>query len=126
MNFYQTQIAEIKAKYLPEDYIFQRVIKAKSYIQLNFAAPLTLEEIAGEGNFSKYHFIRMFKIAYGITPHQYLISVRIEKAKQLLKSQKSVTETCFAVGFESVSSFTGLFKKMTGAAPSAYRNKYRR
>jgi AraC-like DNA-binding protein len=80
--------------------------------------------MASEANFSKYHFIRLFKKAYGKAPHQYLIAVRIENAKLLLQSHHSVSETCFAVGFDSPASFSSLFKKMTGLTPSAYQNNH--
>ena len=58
---------------------------------------------------------------YGKTPHQYLTSVRMENAKILLnKTDIPVSETCYAVGFESVSSFSGLFRNLTGLSPSEY------
>lgn len=123
MNFYQTQIAEIKNNFLPPESIFRQMIRAKEFIESNFDDEICLDKMAREGNFSKFHFIRVFKNIYGKTPHQYLIDARIEKAKKLLKQQISVTETCFAVGFESVSSFTGLFKKMVGVTPSNFRNE---
>lgn len=122
LNFYQTQIAEIKNNFLPPDYIFRQMIQAKEFIEDNCTGEICLDKIAREGNFSKFHFIRVFKTIYGKTPHQYLIDARIEKAKKLLKRRISVTETCFAVGFESVSSFAGLFKKMVGITPSDFRN----
>jgi AraC-like DNA-binding protein len=123
MNFYQTQIAEIKSNFLPPEPIFRQMIRAKEFIESNFDDEICLDKMAREGNFSKFHFIRVFKNIYGKTPHQYLIDARIEKAKKLLKQQISVTETCFSVGFESVSSFTGLFKKMVGVTPSNFRNE---
>ena len=66
-------------------------------------------------------FFQLFKKIYGHTPHQYLIAIRIHNARQQLKEGLTVAETCYAVGFESVSSFTGLFKRMTGTAPAAYQ-----
>ncbi|HEX7902917.1 MAG TPA: helix-turn-helix domain-containing protein [Chitinophagaceae bacterium] len=65
--------------------------------------------------------MRLFKNSYGQTPHQYLTEQRIRKAKQLLRSGMPATEVCRAVGFESISSFTRLFKKMTGTPPSIFQ-----
>jgi AraC-like DNA-binding protein len=65
----------------------------------------------------------LFKKIYNKTPHQYLIVVRLEHAKELLSGGLQVSEVCFSVGFESVSSFTGLFKRMVGCSPSVYRQQ---
>jgi AraC-like DNA-binding protein len=93
------------------------------YIDRNFAADIDLDNIASEAYFSKFHFIRQFKIIYGQTPHQYLIAVRIRKAKEFLQTDISIIETCYLVGFDSASSFTGLFKKYTNLTPSAYQRQ---
>jgi len=88
----------------------------------HYCLPLKLDQIAGHANFSRYHFIRLFKRVYRQTPHQYLTRKRIERAKVLLRSEKvSVTEVCFAVGFESVGSFSTLFTRHVGHPPKVYR-----
>jgi AraC-like DNA-binding protein len=125
MTFYYERMLSIRENDLPADDLIQRAMRAKRFIEEHFAAPLELEEIAAAGNLSKFHFIRVFKSVYGRTPHQYLTSVRIARAKELLKNQKSVTETCFAVGFESVTSFTDLFKRRVGQIPSAFQKTHR-
>ncbi|MDN5214577.1 AraC family transcriptional regulator [Fulvivirgaceae bacterium BMA12] len=101
-------------------YLYRRIVQAKLFIDKNFADHLDLDNIAGEAFFSKYHFLRLFKKIYHKTPYQYLTAVRIEKAMELLGNNKSVTEVCFLVGFESISSFSGLFKRLVGTSPSAY------
>lgn len=111
------------AEELPRIYLYRRIVQAKLFIDDNFAGDINLDAIADEAFFSKFHFIRLFKMAYGKTPHQYLTSLRIEKAKQLLQSSCTVTDTCFAVGFESLTSFAGLFKRLTGATPSQYQQQ---
>src|SRR4051812_44671686 len=98
----------------PGIYLYRRIVQAKLFIDTNFGEKIDLRGIADEAYFSKFHFIRLFKMAYDKTPHQYLTSVRINKAQLLLQNGSSVTETCFAVGFESVTSFVGLFKRITG------------
>ena len=104
----------------PKVYLYKRIVQAKRYIDSHFAETLDLDNISDEATFSKFHFIRIFRKVYGKTPYQYLTSVRIENAMQFLKLNKSVTETCFEVGFESMSSFSGLFKRLVGVSPSVY------
>jgi AraC-like DNA-binding protein len=101
-------------------------VQAKLFIDSHFSENLDLDNIADEACFSKFHFIRLFKTIYGYTPHQYLIKARIENAKKLLEEKNTVTEVCFAVGFSSVSSFAGLFKKITRHSPSAYQQEFKR
>ena len=109
-----------KEKY-PKVYLYRRVVQAKLFIDNNYGSAIDLDNIATEASFSKFHFIRLFKKIYDRTPHQYLTSVRIEKAKLLLQTEIAVAEVCFSVGFDSISSFTGLFKRITSATPSHYQ-----
>jgi AraC-like DNA-binding protein len=104
----------------PKVYLYRRIVQAKLFIDANYMHPIDLDNISEEASFSKFHFIRLFKQAYGKTPHQYLVHIRIEKAKELLRNNIAVTDACFSVGFESPGSFSTLFKKMTGLSPSAY------
>jgi len=109
--------------FYPKVYLYRRIVKAKLFIDDNYADAIELDHIADEAFFSKFHFIRLFKKTYGKTPHQYLTCVRIEKSKLLLKEEIPVSGVCYAVGFDSVSSFTGLFKRMVGQTPSAYQQR---
>jgi AraC-like DNA-binding protein len=104
----------------PKVYLYRRIVQAKLFIDNNYADNINLNNIADEANFSKFHFIRLFKKVYDKTPHQYLIKMRIEKAMQLLRADIPVSDTCYAVGFESLSSFSGLFKRIVGITPSSY------
>lgn len=107
----------------PRIYMYRRLVQAKRYIDLNFSETLDLDMVADEACFSKFHFIRLFSEVFGRTPHQYLTAVRIAHAKTLLATGLPVQDTCFTVGFESVSSFTALFKKITGDTPSLFRQQ---
>jgi AraC-like DNA-binding protein len=126
LSFYQQQILKIKEDHFPKDYLYSRIIRAKLFIDNFYYDPIDLNAMAEEAHFSKFHFIRLFKITYGKTPHQYLIHVRIEKAKLLLQSPAPVSTICFWVGFHSISSFTGLFKKMAGFTPSAFQDRQKK
>lgn len=107
----------------PKMYLYKRIVQAKLFIDRHYMEPIDLDNIADEAVFSKFHFIRLFKKTYTKTPHQYLTSVRVDHARLLFQKGLSVTDVCFSVGFESLSSFTGLFKKLTGVTPSAYRQE---
>jgi AraC-like DNA-binding protein len=104
----------------PKLYFYRRLVQAKIFIDTHYADAIDLDNIADEAYFSKFHFIRKFKNIYHKTPHQYLILVRIEKAMELLKADFSVSDACYTVGFESVSSFSRLFKRIVGTTPSAF------
>jgi AraC-like DNA-binding protein len=108
---------------LPKSDLYRRIVQAKLFIDSNYAERIDAGEIADEACYSKFHFIRTFKSIYGRTPHQYLTHVRIERAKELLEQEVSVTDACFAVGFDSLGSFTSLFKRRAGVTPSEYQRR---
>lgn len=99
------------AEQYPKIYLYKRLVQAKLFIDKNYADKIDIDQISDEAFFSKFHFIRLFKEIYGKTPHQYLTSVRIDNAILLFQKDKTISDVCFAVGFESLSSFSGLFKK---------------
>lgn len=102
--------------------IYQRIVTAKVYIDDNYHESIDLQQISQQAFLSPFHFHRIFRQVYRHTPHQYLTRKRIEKAKDLLKENKPVTEVCNEVGFESIGSFSTLFKKEIGFAPTYFRN----
>ena len=104
-------------------YLYRRMVQAKLFIDAHYHEAIDLDSIADEAFFSKFHFIRLFKQIYTKTPHQYLISVRVNRAAQLLRDGKAIPDTCYEVGFESISSFTALFKKVYRITPAAYREQ---
>ncbi len=102
---------------------YQRIVSAKLFMDKNFHEPIDLETISRQALLSRFHFHRLFTRIYRRTPHQYITQVRMEKARLLLNDDdKSVTEICNEVGFESLGSFSTLFKKEIGFAPQYYRN----
>jgi AraC-like DNA-binding protein len=104
--------------------VYQRLCRARSFIDHCYDHPLSLDQISSEACFSRYHFLRLFRQAFNKTPHQYLIERRIEKAKELLVADNlRVTDVCFEVGFQSLGSFSSLFHKYVGQAPVIYRQR---
>ena len=107
----------------PKIYLYKRIVHAKLFIDNHYAEKIDLDNISDEAYFSKFHFIRLFKKIYGKSPHQYLTYVRVEKAKDLLKTETPIADVCYSVGFESISSFTGLFKRYARKTPSNYQQQ---
>lgn len=107
----------------PKVYLYKRIKDARILIDRNYAENIDLDHIAGRVYLSKYHFMRLFKEAYGTSPHKYLTNKRIEAAKKLLSTNRSVSVVCREVGFESVHSFSNLFKRHTGVSPGQFRKQ---
>jgi transcriptional regulator GlxA family with amidase domain len=99
--------------------------RVHDHIDLHFAEPLTLGELARLVGMSKFHLIRAFRTAYGETPMRYLSRRRIERAQDLLRvANLTVTEICMLVGFSSLGSFSARFSQLVGESPTAYRDRY--
>ncbi len=107
----------------PKVYLYKRIKDAKILMDRNYSEHMDLDHIAKKVYLSKYHFLRLFKEAYGITPHKYLTIKRVEAAKKLLSSNLPISHICREVGFESAPSFSNLFKRHTGTAPGEFRRK---
>ncbi len=101
-----------------------RQIRAvQSYIEEHFEHSISLAQLAAAAGLSSFHFLRAFKQTLGVTPCQYVLDRRMERAKSLLKSSDmSVGEIGLCVGFEHASHFTRAFRRTVGIAPSIYRN----
>ena len=111
----------------PSADVYERLCRARNFIDVAYDLPLNLHEISSKACFSRYHFLRLFRQTFDKTPHQYLVERRIEKAKELLRgAQLSVTDVCFEVGFQSLGSFSTLFHKTVGHPPNTYREQARR
>lgn len=103
--------------------IYQRIAAAKVFIDENYHEPIDLEQISQQAFLSRFHFHRIFTRIYKKTPHQYLTQTRLEAAKILLaKEGISITDVCNSIGFESLGSFSTLFRKQNGNSPQYYRN----
>lgn len=102
---------------------YNRMQKILNYINNHADRPLYIEEIASEFNMSRNHFSRFFNQNNAFSFNQYLLSVRIERACQLLlHSDKSITEIALEVGFGSISAFNRAFQQSKAISPSIFRN----
>ena len=100
------------------------IVKAKNYIALNYSEPLSLEQVAKAVNASTFYFCKMFKRVTGLNFTAYVSRVRIERAKSLLLNPNlRISEIAFEVGFESLTHFNRVFRKIVGQSPSDYRGK---
>jgi AraC-like DNA-binding protein len=107
--------------------LYRRLYLARDYMAATFDQPLTLEEVAGVAGLSSNHLLRTFKNLFHQTPHQYLVTRRLEQAQKLLsQTNQSVTDICLAVGFESVGTFSWLFRRRLGLSPTQYRRQNNR
>lgn len=102
----------------------RHLLRVRDLIDRAYAEPLDVAALARSASVSPTYFSRSFKAAFGETPHQYLMSRRMERAKALLRvGELSVTEVCLAVGFTSLGSFSIQFRRFVGDSPSAYRRR---
>lgn len=97
--------------------------QAIAYINEQLDKNVSLAELADLVQMSPHYFASLFKQSTGITPHQYLTNVRLDRAKQLLtQSNLTIVEICHQVGYQSQSHFTKVFRQQVGSTPLAYRN----
>jgi AraC-like DNA-binding protein len=92
-----------------------------------FAEPLCIARLARLAEVSEAHFIRTFRATFGETPHCYLQRRRVERAMFLLRStDRSVTDICFDIGFNSLGTFSRTFQDVVGESPTAFRQRGRK
>jgi AraC-like DNA-binding protein len=100
-------------------------VRAKDLADARYAEPIGVADLARAARLSPAHFSREFRRTFGESPHQYLLTRRLERAAGLLRGTDwSVADICFAVGLQSVGSFTTSFGRMFGASPTAYRARF--
>ena len=105
--------------YLPST---RHLLSAKDLVDARFREPLDVPTLARAAHLSPAHFSREFRRVFGETPHQYLLTRRLERAAAMLRNtDHSVADICFDVGLASVGSFTTSFRRAYGMTPTAYR-----
>jgi AraC-like DNA-binding protein len=109
------------------DELYRRLWLARDYADAFLERPVTLDEMAQVACLSPNHLLRTFRAAFGVTPHQYLVSRRLDRAKSLLAyTDNPVTEISVAVGYQSLGTFSREFAARVGLSPSAFRRAAKR
>jgi AraC-like DNA-binding protein len=100
----------------------RHLLRAKDLADARYFEPLGVDELAAAAGLSRAHFSREFRRAFGVSPHAYLLTRRLERAAALLRNtDASVADVCLAVGLQGLGSFTTSFKRAYGLTPTAYR-----
>jgi AraC-like DNA-binding protein len=103
----------------------RHLLRAKDLADARFFEQLDVDDMARAAGLSRAHFSREFRAAFGESPHNYLLTRRMERAAALLRNtDRSVADVCLSVGLQSVGSFTTSFKRTYGLTPTAYRASY--
>jgi AraC family transcriptional regulator len=107
--------------------LYRRLHLARDYIDATYAGPLTLADVARTAGLSPNYLLRSFRQLFNQTPYQYITARRLDLARRLLtETEHPISEICLVVGFESLGSFSWLFRRKIGIAPSEYRRMYQR
>jgi AraC-like DNA-binding protein len=102
----------------------KKIVKSSiEYIQDNIYTNILLDDLAENYNLSKYHFLRVFKNGIGLTPHSYILTQRVERAKELILNGKCLSEASLEAGFSDQSHFIRNFKKIYGYSPKELHKK---
>jgi AraC family transcriptional regulator len=110
---------------LPSPHLQRKIHEVQAFLAQNLAYDVDLNTIAAQASLSPYYFTRQFTAMIGMPPYRYLITLRIQRAAQLLReSDLSVTQILHRVGFHSPSHFTTTFRRHMGMSPTAYRRRY--
>lgn len=119
-----SDIIQMYRKDMHSEMRYMNISKAVTYLEQNYTQPISNKFLANLCSISQDCFIRTFKMYYDTTPRKYILDLRISKAKEMLVSQsKTVSEIAYALGFESPTYFTNMFKKKVGVSPSQYKNR---
>jgi AraC family transcriptional regulator len=102
--------------------LYKRLSRAMDVLYSGFCGEISLDQLAVEASLSKYHFLRLFRTAYGLSPYQYIQQLRIEKARVLLADTAiPITDLSALLGFDNSQSFSRLFFQRMGLYPTQYR-----
>ncbi|TKB57504.1 helix-turn-helix transcriptional regulator [Ferrimonas aestuarii] len=120
-SFYQVEMERLydALPLRPEHYA--QVRRSRALMLQEYGSQLQLTDLAKSAFMSKFHYVRMFQRIYGVTPRTYLRDLRMRKAKALLTKGMPVTDVCFEVGYQSVTTFSSIFKKCIGQTPTSFR-----
>lgn len=120
-SYFETEVERIykEIPFRPE--MYQQIRRSKAFMERFYTDNIALNDIAKAAFLSRFHYVRIFQRMYGLTPRAYLRDLRISKAKELIKKGMPITQVCFAIGYESLPTFSSVFKKCTGYSPKEYQ-----
>jgi AraC family transcriptional regulator len=105
----------------------RRIVRTALFIEAHAREPLSLDAVAAEAGLSPFHFLRSFTAVVGVTPHQYLLRCRLQRAAELLADQsRAITDVAFDVGFNDLSNFVRTFRRASGVSPRTFRRRAQR
>src|SRR6266481_3760647 len=108
----------------PAEDASRRLLRARDAMDRTYSQPLDIPALAQIAYVSEAHFIRTFRATFGETPHRYLQRRRVERAMfKLCETERSITDICFDVGFNSLGTFSRTFREVVGVSPSEYRER---
>lgn len=101
-----------------------RLLQARQFIEAHYLEPIKTSDVAGHIAISEYHFARLFKSAFDMTVHQYVLRLRLDEARRRLEfSDARITDIALDVGYNSLSAFITAFRNYCGMSPSAYQSR---
>jgi AraC family transcriptional regulator len=104
----------------------RRVVRAALWLEQHAHEAISLDDVAAQAERSPFHFLRLFSRVLGVSPHQYLVRVRLARAAVLLaERERSVTDVAYAVGFGDLSNFVRTFRRAAGVSPTGFRRAAR-
>jgi AraC-like DNA-binding protein len=110
-----------------DDDLFRRLCRSRDFLAAGLDQPLRLADAAREAGISQFHYHRIFARVFGETPHEFLTRLRMDRAKHLLaRDRLPITDVCFAVGYESLGSFSTRFRTVVGRSPMEFQREIRR
>lgn len=112
--------------HLIHDDTFRRLCRGRDLLAAEYDSRVLLQHAAREACLSEFHFHRLFRATFGETPHDFLTRLRMDRAKQMLASERGVTEVCFEVGYESLGTFSSKFRTQFGRSPAQFQREIRR
>ena len=111
---------------LLHDDTFRRLCRGRDLLASEYQSRVLLTQAAREACLSQFHFHRLFRATFGQTPHEFLTKLRMDRARRMLASERTVTEVCFEVGYESLGSFSSKFRTVFGRSPVEFQREIRR
>src|SRR5713101_505948 len=102
---------------LLHDDTFRRLYRGRDLLTAEYQSRVLLEQAAREACLSEFHFHRLFRATFAETPHDFLTRLRMDRARQMLASERSVTEVCFEIGYGNLGSFFSKFRAQLAAPP---------